>query len=114
MTIARPMTTRSISKSQTLQAMTTRSGKRYINKKRQSLQKAIVKIESTTAPEQTNPYYTRPPVLAECVPIAYRAIVEVLELYHKDPNELHLGWLQEAVSQTARLHMASLVQDPRL
>lgn len=120
MTIARQMTTRSISKSQTLHTMTTRSGKRYNNKKRQQLQKAIVKKEvSTTAPEQTNPYYTRPvlsvrPVLAECVPVAYRAIVEVLELYHKDPNELHLGWLQEAVSLTARLHMASLVQDPRL
>lgn len=62
----------------------------------------------------TTPVLSVRPVLAECVPVAYRAIAEVLELYHKDPNELHLGWLQEAVSLTARLHMASLVQDPIL
>ena len=113
MTIARQITTRSVSKSQTLHTMITRSGMRYY-KKRQQIKKNIVKKESiTTPPELTTPSYTRPPVLAECVPIAYRAIVEVLELYHKDPNELHLGWLQEAVSLTARLHRASLVQDPR-
>lgn len=92
MTIA----TRSISKTHT---MTTRSQKHFMKHDKKEKHTIVVK--------QSHP---PPLVLAEFVPIAYRAINEVLELYRDNPNETYLGYLQEAVSLTVRLHNHYLTQ----
>jgi len=71
--------------------------------------KPVIKEESNhqISPQQTIPQYTRP-VLAEFVPLAYRAIIEVLDIYRNEPNEQNLLWLEEAVGLTGQLHRASL------
>ena len=91
MTIA----TRSISKSH---KMITRS------------QKHLIKKEKEKDPIVVKESHPPPLVLAEFVPIAYRAINEVLELYRDNPNETYLGYLQEAVTLTVRLHTHYLTQ----
>lgn len=118
MTIARQIKTRSISKSQTLHTMTTRSGMTYKPSIIKKTKHVIIKVkESATpqgqpcTPQQPIPLqqkqYTRP-VLAEFVPLAYRAIIEVLDIYRNNPNEQSLVWLEEAIGLTGQLHRASL------
>lgn len=77
--------TRSITKIKPYHSMTTRSHKPVIKKE------IIIEKKSLPLP-------------AEFLDLSYRAINEVLELYHTNPNEVNLRYLQEAVSLTTRLH----------
>jgi hypothetical protein len=81
--------TRSITKIKPYHSMTTRSHKPVIKKE--------IIIEKKSPP-------TASLLPAEFLDLSYRAINEVLELYHKNPNEVNLRYLQEAVSLTVRLH----------
>lgn len=48
--------------------------------------------------------FTPLPAHAECVEVSCRTIIEVLNLYYIDPNDMNLELLQEAVALTAQVH----------
>lgn len=89
MTISRQMTTRSVSK--------TRSGAIFKPAVKKTIKRSI----------ETKQHIKQLPPHAECVELSYHTIHEILELYRKNPSELNLGWLQEAIALTVEVHRAS-------
>lgn len=110
MTNTSKMSTRSISKNV---YSVTRSGIKYKpsianNKKKIPviIQPTIVEAQPHTTVEAV--HHTTPFDAAYFVQLACSAIVEVVDLYRVNPNDFNLGYIQEAVGLTAKLHAAYL------
>ena len=107
MTNTSKMSTRSISKNV---YSVTRSGIKYKPSIANNKKKAPVIIQPTIAEAPT--HATMPFDAAYFVQLACSAIVEVVDLYRDNPNDVNLRFIQEAVGLTAKLHTAYLSSSP--
>ena len=104
MTNTSKMSTRSISKNV---YSVTRSGIKYKPSIACNKKKIPVIIQPIVEALPATPFDA-----AYFVQLACSAIVEVVDLYRVNPNEVNLRFIQEAVGLTAKLHTAYLIPSP--
>ena len=96
--------------------MTTRSSSKNIY----SVTRSGIKYKPSIANNKKKRAIIIQPAVSEPIPfdtayfvqLASSAIVEVVDLYRKNPNDVNLRFIQEAVSLTGRLHAAYLSTSP--
>lgn len=96
--------------------MTTRSSSKNIY----SVTRSGIKYKPSIANKKKKPDIIIQPTVEAPIPfdaayfvqLACSAIVEVVDLYRNNPNDVNLRFIHEAVSLTGRLHAAYLSSSP--
>ena len=109
MTNTSKMNTRSISKNV---YSVTRSGTKYKPSIANNKKKISVIIQPTIVEAPQHITVEAPFDAAYFVQLACSAIVEVVDLYRDNPNDVNLRFIHEAVGLTAKLHTAYLSSTP--
>ena len=86
----------------------TRSGIKYKPSIANDKKKIPIVIQPTVEAPQAMPFDA-----AYFVQLACSAIVEVVDIYRVNPNDFNLGYIQEAVGLTVKLHTAYLSSSTR-